>query len=91
MIYEIKRTKKFRKDVKRMLKQGKNIKPLLEIIEKLQNNKPLPEKNRDHALSGNYNMFRECHIDPDWLLVYRVSASTLILTLISTGSHSDLF
>lgn len=91
MNYEIKRTKLFRNDMKRMLKRGKDIEKLLSIVEKLAENKALPEANRDHALTGSYNGFRECHIEPDWLLVYRKNDSVLILTLMRTGSHSDLF
>lgn len=91
MIYDIKRTKQFRKDVKRMLKQGKDIELLLDIVKQLQNGESLPEKNRDHNLVGNYAGFRECHVEPDWLLVYKKTESVLILTLSRTGSHSDLF
>ena len=53
--------------------------------------KKLPEKYKDHNLSGNYNKYRECHIEPDWLLIYKIEYDTLILTLVRTGTHSDLF
>lgn len=62
---------------------------LNEIIEKLCDGEPLPEKNKDHPLSGNWIGHRECHITPDWLLVYRICENTLILSLIRTGTHSD--
>lgn len=91
MIYEVKRTKQFRSDAKLMIRRGKDIELLLAIVEKLKHGSELPEKNKDHALSGNYSGFRECHIEPDWLLVYRANAKTIILTLLRTGSHSDLF
>ena len=91
MKYEIKRTKQFRNDVKRMLKRGKDIERLLAIVEMLATDQTLPPANRDHALSGYYAGYRECHIEPDWLLVYRKHASVLLLTLLRTGTHSDLF
>ena len=64
---------------------------LADVIDTLAEGKPLPEKNRDHQLTGNYNHFRECHIAPDWLLIYRTDGDKLILVLAATGSHSDLF
>ncbi len=88
MIYDIKRTTQFKKDVKLMLKQGKNLQNLLDIVEKLQKDMPLPEKCHDHALSGNWYGKRECHIDPDWLLIYEKCENLLLLTLLRTGSHS---
>ena len=91
MSFEVKRTKQFRNDVKHMLKRGKDIELLLAIVDKLARDEALPEANRDHALTGNYIGFRECHIEPNWLLVYRKNTSVLILTLMRTGSHSDLF
>lgn len=91
MSFEVKRTKQFRNDMKRMLKRGKDIELLLAIVDKLARGEALPEANRDHALTGNYIGFRECHIEPNWLLVYRKNTSVLILTLMRTGSHSDLF
>ncbi len=84
---------KFKKDLKKINKQGKNRELLDVVIEKLQHHEPLPLKNRDHALIGEYNGFRECHITPDWLLVYRVTKnnSVELLELTRTGSHSELF
>ena len=84
--------KQFRKDYKRVLKQpGHSPELLQEVLDYLVQEQPLPEKYRDHALSGNYADFRECHILPDWLLIYKVEEDILILTLTRTGSHSELF
>ena len=84
--------KQFRKDYKRVLKQPGHTPELLqEVLDYLVQEQPLPEKYRDHALSGNYADFRECHILPDWLLIYKVEENILILTLTRTGSHSELF
>ena len=84
---------KFKKDLKKITKQGKNRKLLDSVIEKLQRQEPLPQKNRDHALIGDYSGYRECHITPDWLLIYRITNynSIELLELTRTGSHSDLF
>lgn len=90
MNYDIKRTTQFKKDVKLMLKQGKNIQPLLDVVELLRTDAPLPDKCHDHALSGNWIGKRECHIDPDWLLIYEKSESILLLTLVRTGSYSTI-
>ena len=87
----IKRTAQFKKDFKRIVKQGFDIQPLAEVIDKLSKEEPLDEKFCDHALKGEWNGFRECHIKPDWLLIYLVDKGELILTLSRTGSHSDLF
>lgn len=81
----------FKKDYKRMVKRGYNIKLMEEVITFLAERKPLPEKNRDHALIGDYSGCRECHITPDWLLIYEISENELILYLTRTGTHSDLF
>lgn len=81
----------FKKDFKRIKKRGYDISRLEKIVELLANEVPLPEQFKDHNLSGNYNGFRECHIAPDWLLVYQVSNNELVLVLSRTGSHSDLF
>lgn len=86
-------TGQFKKDYKLAIKRGCKPKKLQEIIAMLVNEQPLPEKCRDHALtnSRNYKNMRECHIEPDWLLVYKVEKEILLLKLIRTGSHSDLF
>ena len=81
----------FKKDYKRIVKRGYDMRLLEKEIELLANQKPLPEKNRDHQLSGDYAECRECHITPDWLLIYEVADEELILYLTRTGSHSDLF
>lgn len=81
----------FKKDFKRIKKRGYDISRLEKIVELLANEVPLPEQFKDHNLSGNYNGFRECHIAPDWLLIYQISNNELVLVLSRTGSHSDLF
>ena len=81
----------FKKDLKLAKKRGYNLELLNEVVETLQKEEPLPEKNRDHSLTGDYVGFRECHIQPDWLLVYRVDGEELLLFLSRTGTHSDLF
>lgn len=89
--YTIKTTTQFKKDFKLAKRRNRNMKLLKEIIDKLANGEPLEEKYRDHALTGNWVGHRECHIQPDWLLVYRIEENVLVLTLSRTGSHSDLF
>lgn len=84
-------TAQFKKDVKRKRKQGADLKKLDEVITGLRCREPLEEKLRDHELSGNWRGFRECHIEPDWLLIYQIKEEELILTAVRTGSHSDLF
>ena len=86
-------TAQFKKDYKLAIKRGCDQKKLEELIMLLCNEQPLPEPYKDHALSNsrNYKNMRECHIEPDWLLIYKVVNETLILKLIRTGSHSDLF
>lgn len=81
----------FKRDYKRIVKRGYDTRLLEQVIELLAEQKPLPEKFRDHDLTGNYKGCRKCHIQPDWLLVYEVNNDELILYLIRTGSHSDLF
>ena len=90
-MYNIRSTTKFQKDLKPVKKRGFDISLLADVIKKLAAGEPLPEKNRDHPLSGNYAGCRECHILPDWLLVYRIEKELLILALTRTGTHSDLF
>ena len=84
-------TNQFKKDLKRIRKRGYKIQLLDEVLKNLQNEIPLDEKYRDHALSGRWTGHRECHITPDWLLIYRLNEGILTLTLSRTGSHSDLF
>lgn len=91
MKYEVKTTTRFQKDLKLIQKRGYDISLLTVVIKKLANGETLPEKYKDHSLSGNYKDCRECHITPDWLLIYEVSDGELILYLTRTGTHSDLF
>ena len=88
---ELVTTSQFRKDLKRIKKRGLNLKKLEQVLIQLRNQEILDIKYRDHALTGNYLGFRECHIEPDWLLVYAIDKGKLILTASRTGSHSDLF
>ena len=73
------------------MKQGREISPLIEVISRLAAGETLDEKFRDHELTGDWKGFRECHINPDWLLIYLINETDLILTLSRTGSHSELF
>lgn len=83
-------TSSFKKDYKRLNRSGKHeMQDLQDIVEKLANGLPFDQKHHDHALTGNLNDCRECHIKPDWLLIYRIVGIELIL--VRTGSHSDLF
>lgn len=92
MKYKIVSTAKFKKDLKLAKKQNKNIDKLGSIIALLQDGKPLPIKNRDHQLNGGkYDGCRECHIEPDWLLIYLVDKEIILLKLVRLGSHSSLF
>ena len=81
----------FRKDFKRIVKRGYDIRLLEKVIEILASGNSLPEKYRDHSLNGFYKDCRECHITPDWLLVYQINDNELILYLTRTGTHSDIF
>ena len=89
--YTIKYTTQFKKDYKRSLRRHLEIELLDEIISKLAKGEPLPEKYKDHDLDGDWIGYRECHIQPDWLLIYHISDNVLVLTLTRTGTHSDLF
>ena len=91
MKYEVKFTHQFKKDMKLSKKQGKDSEKLYAVIEKLANGEKLDVKYRDHELSGNYKGCRECHIEPDCLLIYEVIEDVLVLMLYRTGSHSELF
>lgn len=81
----------FKKDYKRIVKRGYDTRLFETVVELLANEQLLSEKYRDHSLSGDYSGFRECHITPDWLLIYRIDNQELILQLTRTGTHSDLF
>lgn len=91
MKYNVRPTTKFQRDLKRVQRRGYDISLLTDIIKKLADGETLPEKNKDHSLTGNYVGCRECHITPDWLLIYEVMDSDLFLYLTRTGTHSDLF
>ena len=82
---------RFKKDLKIALKHGYQISLLEDVVNKLAMREPLEERYRDHILTGDYGGFRECHITPDWLLVYQIRENELILFLSRTGTHSDLF
>jgi len=88
--YEVKETNQFKKDYRLAKRRCQNIQLLKDIIIQLATDQPLPEKNHDHALAGDWKGFRECHITPDWLLVYKKEYDILVLTLTRLGSHSDL-
>lgn len=88
---EIQYEKSFKKDYKRIIKRGCNPDNLQTVLNYLVTQTPLPKKYKDHSLSGNYAGYRECHIEPDWLLIYKVFNDRLVLVLTRTGSHSDLF
>ena len=82
---------RFKKDYKAVKKRGFNTKLLEEVLELLCEEQTLPQKYHDHNLSGNYAGHRECHITPDWLLIYKIEHGELLLSLTRTGTHSDLF
>ncbi len=89
--YEIIPTNKFKKDLKTAIKRGYNLSLIEVVIDLLAQGKTLPEKYKDHNLAGNYKGCRECHITPDWLLIYEIDNNQLFLYLTRTGTHSDLF
>ncbi len=91
MAREIVWTTQFKRDYKLAMKRHLRIDLLDDVIRMLSRGELLPEKYRDHALTGNWIGYRECHLLPDWLLVYRVEDDILVLTLVRTGTHSDLF
>lgn len=95
---EIIRTSEFKRQLKLAKKRGKDLQKLVDIVKKLQNDEPLPEHNKDHNLMGKFSNFRECHIEPDWLLIYKKEVfvnennqEIPVLKLELTGTHSDLF
>ena len=89
--YIVKPTSKFRKEYKQIEKRNQDMSLLDDVISKLATGVPLPVHNRDHALTGNWIGHRGCHIQPDWVLIYRIYEDVLVLTLTRTGSHGDLF
>ncbi|TXI33483.1 MAG: type II toxin-antitoxin system YafQ family toxin [Candidatus Moraniibacteriota bacterium] len=89
---EIKRTSEFKRNVKLMLKRGKSLQKLQDVVVLLVNDSELPEAYKDHPLIGNYIGFRDCHIEPDWILIYKkIDEPERVLHLEATGTHSDLF
>ncbi len=90
-MYTVKFTAAFRKSYKLMLKRGLDLTLLNTVVDRLRQGIPLEGKYQDHELTGNFKGFRECHIKPDWLLIYLLEKDILTLTLVDTGSHSDLF
>lgn len=90
-MYKIVYSTQMKRSLKLMKKRGKDLSKLQHILEMLCAGEELPQKYRDHNLTGNYCKYRECHIEPDWLLIYKIECDILVLTLVRTGSHSDLF
>ena len=90
-MYNLRFTNKIQRNIKLMKKRGKDLDKLTVVLKLLQNGEELHSKYKDHALTGNYIGCRECHIEPDWLLVYEIINEELIILLLTTGSHSDLF
>ena len=91
MKLKVKYSSRFKKALRLAVKRGIDISLLEEIVEKLKSRIPLDAKYKDHPLSGNYKGYRECHIQPDWLLIYLIEDDILTLTLVDTGTHADLF
>lgn len=90
-MYEVVLSNRFRKDLKLAAKRGCDLALLNGIVDRLAQGETLPAKHRDHSLTGDYIGFRECHIQPDWLLIYRTEEEALMLFLMRTGTHADLF
>ena len=91
MKYAVRQTTKFRKELKKMIKRGADIAKLETVVNILASGEPLPPQYHDHALTGDMAGTRDCHITPDWLLLYRIENDVLVLTLTRTGTHADLF
>ena len=91
MKYAVVQTSRFKKSLKRMMKRGLDRNRLLRIVALLADGKTLPPECHDHALSGDLAGLRDCHIAPDWILLYSIQESVLVLSLADTGTHSDLF
>ncbi len=91
MKYEVRFTSQFKKDLKLAKRQNKNLEKLFEVIDILANGGTLDPSYHDHDLTGNYRGTRECHIEPDWLLIYEIRDNVLVLMLYRLGSHSELF
>lgn len=90
-MYKIVYTNRMKKDVRLMKKRGKDLKKLIHVLSLLADGSPLPISCKDHSLTGNRHDFRECHIEPDWFLMYQIHEDVLILSATATGTHADLF
>lgn len=90
-MYKIVYTSRMKHDVKLMKKRGKDMEKLVQVLSLLASGKPMPTKSKDHPLTGSLHDFRECHIEPDWLLIYQKFEDVLVLSATATGSHADLF
>ena len=88
---KIRRTTQFKKDYKKIIKQGLDENSFIEVLKLLCNEIPLPQKYKDHPLQGNYKGYRDCHIESDWVLIYKIDKEFSLITLQRTGSHSELF
>ena len=90
MKYAVRKTSRYKKSLKRMLRRGKDIKKISAVVRMLANGETLPPQYCDHALVGDIVGFRDCHVENDWVLIYKIQDNVLILTLADTGTHSDL-
>ena len=90
MKYAVRLTSRYKKSLKKMLKRGKDIKKIVAVVEMLAKGESLPPQYKDHALVGDLIGTRDCHIENDWVLLYQIKNDILILTLVDTGTHSDL-
>ena len=91
MKFEVVKSRRFKKSLKKMLRRGKDINKLEAVVSMLARGESLPARYKDHALSGDLAGLRDCHIENDWILLYYIEANVLVLTLSDTGTHSDLF
>ena len=89
-MYKIQYTSRMKRDVRLMKKRGKDISKLIDVLNSLASGEAVPPHLKDHQLSGKFRKFRECHIEPDWLLIYQIYEDTLILSATATGTHADL-
>ena len=91
MKFEVVKSRQFKKNLKKMLRRGKDINKLEAVVSMLARGESLPARYKDHALSGDLTGLRDCHIENDWILIYYIEANVLVLTLSDTGTHADLF
>ncbi|MBR4151566.1 MAG: type II toxin-antitoxin system YafQ family toxin [Selenomonadaceae bacterium] len=90
-MYQVNYTTRMRKDIRRMKRRGKNLSKLFDVLDLLKTGEPLSEVYHDHQLKGDLDDLRECHIEPNWLLVYRIDEGELVLLATATGTHADIF